>query len=145
MTPGAGDMAAASYRAAWRENCQISYRYWRCRAPRGARPMSSMQPTNLRCEYFVDPIGIDAQAPRLSWQIAAPRQSAYQVVVDGMWDSGKVESDQSIHVAYGGPTLRSRQRCEWKVRVWDGDGEASSWSEPATFEMGLLDRADWQA
>ena len=107
--------------------------------------MTPMQPSNLRCEYFVDPIGIDAASPRMSWQSDAARQSAYQVVVDGTWDSEKVESDQSIHVAYAGSALRSRQRCEWKVRVWDGDGQPSQWSEPATFEMGLLDRADWRA
>jgi alpha-L-rhamnosidase len=107
--------------------------------------MTPMQPSNLRCEYFVDPIGIDAATPRLSWLSGAARQSAYQVVVDGVWDSGKVESDQSIHVAYGGRALRSRQRFQWKVRVWDGDGQASQWSEPATFEMGLLNRADWRA
>src|SRR5688500_10265168 len=108
--------------------------------------MTPMQPNHLRCEYFVNPIGIDARAPRLSWQSDVSRQSAYQIVVDGgLWDSGKVQSSQSIHVAYAGAALRSRQRCEWKVRVWDGDGQASPWSEPATFEIGLLDRADWNA
>ena len=107
--------------------------------------MTPMQPSNLRCEYFVNPISIDAPRPRLSWEIGTPRQSAYQVIVEDAWDSGKVASDQSIHVEYAGAPLRSRQRCAWKVRAWDGDGQASQWSEPATFEMGLLDRADWRA
>ena len=72
------------------------------------------------------------------------RQSAYQIVVDGLWDSGKVESDQSVHVVYAGPALKSRQRCQWKVRTWDMNGEPSPWSATAFWEMGLLDRSDWQ-
>jgi alpha-L-rhamnosidase len=68
--------------------------------------MTPMQPTNLRCEYFVNPIGIDARAPRLSWQIGTPRQSAYHVIIEDLWDSRKVESDRSIHVEYAGPPLR---------------------------------------
>ena len=115
--------------------------------------MSPMQPTHLRCEYFSEPIGIDARAPRLSWHVGTAAQSAYQVVVADVWDSGKVASDRSIHVAYAGPPLRSRQRCEWRVRTWDaagagaggGAGEPSPWSAPATFEMGLLERGDWRA
>jgi alpha-L-rhamnosidase len=39
--------------------------------------------------------------------------------------------------------LRSGSRCLWKVRVWDGEGVPSSPSEPAVFEVGLLERSDW--
>jgi alpha-L-rhamnosidase len=113
---------------------------------------------NLRCEYKVNPLGIDVLKPRLSWQIVSAQrgtaQTAYQVhVADSadalaqenlLWDSGKVESDKSIHVAYAGPALRSGQRCCWQVRIWDGD-ETSGWSEPASWEMGLLGPEDWQA
>jgi alpha-L-rhamnosidase len=110
---------------------------------------SNFQPGNLRCEYFVNPLAIDSPNPRLSWWMNDPRagakQTAYQICVERCWDSGKVETDQSIQVPYGGPALRSRQRCEWKVRVWDADGKPSRWSEPAFWEMGLLDREDWKA
>jgi alpha-L-rhamnosidase len=103
----------------------------------------------LRCEYADDPLGIDARAPRLSWQVASGMQSAYQIVVssDGraLWDSGKVSSSQSMQVPYAGQPLTSRLRCTWKVRVWDGGGAASDWSAPAHFEMGLLDPVDWRA
>ncbi len=114
---------------------------------------------NLLCEYKVNPMGIDASHPRLSWQIETSAegvmQEAYQVIVasdreglDGSrapaWDSGKVISDQSIHVRYQGQKLESRQRYHWKVRIWV-DGSASEWSEPAWWEMGLLDPADWKA
>src|SRR2546421_13022352 len=102
----------------------------------------------LRCEYFVNPLGIDARQPRLSWQIddsrRGARQTAYHIVVSSsdapLWDSGKVDSDQSIHVEYQGPPLKSRQRCEWKVRMWDAEGQITAWSERASFEIGLLER-----
>jgi alpha-L-rhamnosidase len=113
-----------------------------------------------RCEYKIDPLGIDTARPRLSWRIeSADRsvaQSAYEIRcannVDGLssgadllWDSGRVESDQSIHVVYGDPDLVSRQRVYWQVRIWDERGEASQWSRPAYWEMALLAPSDWKA
>ena len=94
-------------------------------------------PTRLRCEYLTDPLGIDEAQPRLSWVLESAdrgqRQTAYQVIVassaelldaDGgdLWESGKVPSDQSIHIVYAGAALQSRRRCWWKVRVWDREG-----------------------
>ncbi len=112
-----------------------------------------MKPTNFRCEYLVDPFGIDVLRPRLSWFIQSRRrgdhQTAYQIIVtsdDGeLWDTGKVASDQSVLVPYAGRPLRSRMRCRWNVRVWDRDDQPSQWSEPALWTMGLLDPSDWQA
>ena len=107
----------------------------------------------LRCEYRVDPLGIDETRPRLSWIDTAPgrdqRQSAYRILVassperlereDGdLWDTGKVASAETAQIAYAGKTLHSRQACWWKVRVWDQDGNASAWSAPARWSMGLL-------
>ena len=62
-----------------------------------------------------------------------------------LWDSGKVASDQSIQVRYAGKPLVSEQECFWKVRVWDEQGKASAWSEPARWSMGLLKPSDWHA
>jgi alpha-L-rhamnosidase len=109
--------------------------------------------TRLRCEYKVDPLGIDAAQPRLSWQLQSAErgvvQSAYQVQVaragKTLWDTGKVASDRSVHVAYAGPALESSGRYTWRVRVWDGAGRASAWSAPASWEMGLLKPEDWTA
>ena len=122
--------------------------------------VSAADLTNLRCEYLTDPLGIDVEKPRLSWRIESARrgecQSAYQVLVASIpelpakdqgdfWDSGKVESDQSVHVEYAGKPLASRMRYHWKVRVWNRDGEPSAWSKPAMWTMGLLRPEDWNA
>ena len=117
---------------------------------------SSLSPAHLTCEYFANPISLDMQRPRLSWKLNSAarnaRQGAYQIVVtdsqDGgamLWDSGKVQSDESVHVAYAGPALHSGQRSYWRVRVWDGDDQPSEWSASAFWEMGLLDNSEWQA
>ena len=109
----------------------------------------------LECENAVNPF-TDSRAPRLSWKLDDQRQgaaqSAYRVLVASseeklaadqgdLWDSGKVVSDQSIHVPYAGKPLGSRQRVYWKVKVWDKDGKEGAWSQPAFWEMGLLDPA----
>lgn len=114
---------------------------------------------SLRCEMLTNPQGIDVRKPRLSWQIISPernvRQTAYQLLVatsmerlnkneGDLWNSGKISSDQSIHVAYAGKDLASRTRCYWKVKVYTNKGE-SAWSEPASWSMGLLNQADWKA
>ena len=115
--------------------------------------MASFTLTHLRCEYRENPLGIDELRPRLAWQMRTRRrgahQSAYQIVAQdetgrALWDSGKIASEQSSQVEYGGPTLRSRQRVTWRVRVWDEHG-VSVLSRPAWWEMGLLEPADWSA
>lgn len=106
-------------------------------------------PHNLRCEYTCNPLGLDVRHPRLFWQLNDPRcgacQSAYQIVTDNGWDTGRVRSDQTTHIPYAGPPLQSRQRVRWKVRAWDAAGKPSPWSAWAAFEMGLLDRSEWVA
>jgi alpha-L-rhamnosidase len=121
-----------------------------------------LRPVDLRCEYRINPLGVDSAAPRLSWKVASANttarglsQSAYQILVASseatllrnqgdLWDSGKVNSDASIQVAYSGKLLVSSQAVWWKVRVWDNTANASAWSEPARWSMGLLASSDWQ-
>jgi alpha-L-rhamnosidase len=97
--------------------------------------------SHLRCENLLDPLGIDVANPRFSWILESDRrnekQTAYEVVVDGLWDSGRVESDQSIDVEYGGKELAAATRYTWKVRVWDAEGKPSGWSPIAVFSTGL--------
>ena len=114
----------------------------------------------LRCEYLMNPVGIDVLQPRLSWIVCSDergqKQTAYRVLVAStpeklaasegdLWDSGTVKSDQTIHVVYAGKPLATRMRCFWKVQTWDKSGTPSAWSEPASWSMGLLKPDDWQA
>ncbi len=62
-----------------------------------------------------------------------------------LWDSGKQSAQASIQVEYGGPALESRRIYYWQVRVADNHGHLSDWSQPALWEMGLLQAADWKA
>jgi len=116
-------------------------------------------PTDLRCEYLSDPIGIDVREPRFSWVLhhtaRAQTQTAYQILVssraDGLkrdagdvWDTGKVVSSDSIQVVYAGKPLASGKTYYWKVRYWDGADHASAYSAVAQFEMGLLSRDEWK-
>lgn len=122
--------------------------------------VQAVEVKNLRCEYRVDPLGIDVGKPRLSWMLESvarsERQTAFQILVAStpemlaqnegdLWDSGKVTSDRSAHVEYNGRLLNSGQRCWWKVRVWDKDEHPSGWSISATWTMGLLKAEDWRA
>jgi alpha-L-rhamnosidase len=114
---------------------------------------------NLKCEMLVNPKGIDVTRPRLSWQINSAirgvKQKAYQIIVAStvdklnknegdLWNSGIVNSDQSILVTYAGKTLVSRQECFWKVKVWTNQVDAE-WSEPTSFTIGLLQPENWKA
>jgi alpha-L-rhamnosidase len=102
-------------------------------------------PHRLRVEHLDEPLGIDARRPRLSWKLPeqARRQHAYRIRA-GEWDSGRVASDRSLLVPYDGPALACGQRVSWAVKVWTDAGE-SDWSEPAWWEMGLLEPGDWVA
>ena len=116
---------------------------------------------DLRCDYAVNPLGVDSANPRLFWKLesnaarpAADRISNPRRLVaqnnlahdDGdLWDSGKVSSDETIQIPYAGAALKSSQQVFWKVRVWDEDGKVSAWSKPATWTMGVLQAQDWQA
>ena len=121
--------------------------------------MQSFALSDLRSEQRSNPLGIDTARPRLSWRLLserrAMRQAAYRITAASrptdlaagdplLWDSGRVASDQSWLVEYGGPALRSAQRVYWQVQVWDDTG-ATATSEPAWWELGLLAPADWQA
>ncbi len=119
----------------------------------------SATPTELRCNYLKNPLGIGDAAPRLSWQLQSKRrgvmQTAYQIIAassegdlragkGNLWDSGKVDSDRANQIVYKGKPLGSRQGVWWGVTVYDNKGGKAK-SPPAYFEMGLLDKTDWKA
>ena len=126
----------------------------------GQRP-SSLTAATLRVDTLTDPIGLGDASPSLSWTVSAGGggsssafQTAYEVRVASspsqldrpdLWDSGKVVSSDTSNIVYGGAALHSRQDVAWDVRVWGGNGRAGAWSQPGTWEMGLLSSSDWSA
>ncbi|MEO7768717.1 MAG: family 78 glycoside hydrolase catalytic domain, partial [Ferruginibacter sp.] len=111
------------------------------------------------CDYQENPIGIDSRQPLLSWQLHSSirniKQVAYQVQVSNdsilleksignVWDTKKVLSDKSIQVLFAGKKLTSTKTYYWKVKVWNNKGKMSSWSSISSWQMGLLDKADWK-
>jgi Glycogen debranching enzyme len=119
-----------------------------------------MKITDLRCEYLVNPFAIDNKKPLLSWQLKSDKrgktQSAYRILAASdmslldekkadLWDSGIINSSQSVSVKYEGRAVDSRQKVYWKVKVWDEKDVATKWSDVEFWSMGLLNPADWTA
>lgn len=119
-----------------------------------------MKLTNLMTQNMQDPIGLGHGVPAFSYLLQSERrgdkQTAYQIIAASsrelleekkadLWDSGKVRDEQNYAIAYGGLPLYSRQQVFWKARVWDSKDNPSPWSEPAFYEMGLLEEEDWKA
>jgi alpha-L-rhamnosidase len=120
-------------------------------------------PTNLICEYSHNPLGVDIPRPRLSWIDTTDeflahgiRQSAYQIAVAAsladlkngknlLWSTGVVKSSSSRWIAYSGKDLETAQLVFWKVRFWDQVGHVSTWSEPASWTMGIMQPSEWKA
>ena len=113
---------------------------------------------NLLCEDRINPLGLDASPPRFSWQLISDKrnvmQASYEIRVSSevsniakgnVWNSGKVMSPQSVFVPFGGSALQSSKKYFWQVRVWDNSGKASPWSDPGSWQMGILKSSDWKA
>lgn len=122
--------------------------------------LAQVQVQNGLTENLTNPIGVETRQPRFSWQLISDGrnvlQTGYEIRVGSnalhvasgkglVWNSGRVASDSSVHVAYKGTTLQSGTRYHWQVRVWDNKGKASAWSTPSYFQMGLLNPSDWKA
>jgi hypothetical protein len=121
----------------------------------------SIVPVRLRCEYRVDPLGIDSAHPRLDWIAQATNpaarglaQGAYEVLAASspeilahdqgdLWDSRKVSSDQMNQIAYAGKALSSNEAVWWKVKLWDQTGAESAWSPVGQWTMGILSDKEW--
>ncbi len=120
---------------------------------------SGLEVEHLRAEHRINPVGLETLQPCLSWHIMSGErgvlQTAYQIrtaeTEEGLesgllsWDSGKIPSEDSHLVPYGGTEPESGQRIYWQVRVWDNKENVSGWSPTAFWEMGLLDRSEWKA
>ncbi len=113
---------------------------------------------NLKCEYLVNPLGIDEPHPRFTWQIETEEsgfsQKAYRLIAGteeaeiasgqgNLWDSGTVPS-AVVPVVNQGIELKPFTRYYWSVRVQDEAGEWSDWSQVAWFETGMMDQRNWK-
>lgn len=105
---------------------------------------------DLRIDYKKNPIGLESR-PRFSWKLMSERkdvvQSGYQIqVISGgksVWDSGQVQSEQSVLVPYEGADLKPMTAYQVMVTVWDNYGEMGQ--EKAVFETGLMGEENWNA
>ena len=118
------------------------------------------RPSHLTCESLTTPLGMDEPEPSLSWQLQDQRRGAAQTAYDievatspilllsgraDVWNSGEIQSRQSVGVRYSGPALKPFTRYYWRVRAWDRDGQAYPPSDLTWWETGLLDPANWKA
>jgi alpha-L-rhamnosidase len=123
----------------------------------GIGQLTAATATNLRCEYLVNPLGMDVADPRFTWQLDDDRhgaaQTAYRIVAgtdsaavargDGdMWDTQKVASNR-IRATYAGKPLMPFTRYFWSVRLWDADGQELA-PRTASFETGLMEEKNWK-
>jgi len=122
-----------------------------------AQAAAQVRVEQLFTESLENPLGLDVATPRFSWILTADdrnvMQQAYELRVaeeeaslnrgkNLLWESGRVNSDASVLVPYEGEALSSGKKYFWQVRVWDQKGKSSRWSEPASFQMALLNPED---
>ncbi|MDI4648441.1 alpha-L-rhamnosidase [Cohnella hashimotonis] len=118
--------------------------------------MDSLQIYGLTAEYRTRLLGTDVRRPRISWKLRSERkgtlQEAYRIQVakgqadfeSPLWDSGRIESDESVLIPYDGPEAQSRTRYYYRVKAWDTFGRESEWSETEWWETALLSVDEWQ-
>lgn len=120
--------------------------------------VSNVTVVKLSCENMINPQGIETLQPRLSWRLQSDlrnvHQSAYRILVSddpkklntntgNIWDSKRLNTDQSLWINYNGIALKPAKYYYWKIMVWDVSGKPSSWSETSRWQMGLLHPENW--
>lgn len=106
------------------------------------------------CEYQQNPIGIGVTKPRLGWKLHSDEraviQTAYEIEIAAesdfasiLWQSGRVNSEQSTHVEQDSFVAESCKRYYYRVRAWNQNGDETAWSAVAFWEMGLLSPDEW--
>ena len=101
---------------------------WTRRASTSARPRLGWSSTPAGAARSRRPTRFSSRRPRRCW-IGAQAISG---------TAARSNPPDSIQVAYQGLPLGSLRACYWKVCVWDRRGNASAWSEPAQWSMGIL-------
>lgn len=115
-----------------------------------------LKAVKLKCEYLLNPIGIGEAKPRFAWIIESDLRNVMQETYRMQfavnehfdtifWDSGTVQSSESVHIEYDGPALASSTRYFYRVKITDNHGQESPWSDVAYFETAMLDNSQWKA
>ena len=98
----------------------------------------------VKVEFAEKPVGVITFNPRFSWLISSDeknvKQEAYRIVVKAfidtpVWDTGWVESDESLNITYKGETLSRDTEYYVELFVRAGGKEISAKTE---FRTGLL-------
>jgi alpha-L-rhamnosidase len=110
-------------------------------------------------EYAENPVNIDVSHPRFSWIVSSQtrnqRQTAFRILVassvqklennsSDLWDSGRIESCETIQHEYLPDNLESDQVYFWKVIIWDRNGKLYE-SCPSKFETSFFPEVIWKA
>lgn len=117
---------------------------------------SKAKVVDLKCRGLVTPEGIDEAV--FSWKIESEEngfiQSAWEIEIassredleDGnyIWNSGKTVSEQQVNVRPDIAILERGPLYWWRLRIWNGKGQVTVWSEPSFFSLGL-NTSDWKA
>ena len=106
---------------------------------------------DLKTEYRVNPVGLYEPQPAFSWKLKSDRNNVHQqscrirVYKDEacVWDTGLLETDQSLYHVYAGEPLEPRACYRVTAEVTDNTGGTAS--ACGSFEMGLMDYHAMQA
>ena len=81
--------------------------------------ISKLNCFDLKIEYLTEPIGMDERHPRFFWKIDSGTQSAWQIEVENVINTGKVLGSESIQVIIPNLILKPKHVYRWRVRIWD--------------------------
>lgn len=122
----------------------------------GSNVDENLKVMDLQCRGMINPEGVDEAV--LSWKIESNKnnitQTAWELEIasskeklekgDVIWSSKKVESDQQFGIRPEGAPLKNGELYWWHIRIWDNNSNITTWSEPASFSLGLAS-SDWKA
>ncbi len=107
---------------------------------------------DITCEYMDLPLAVTNPHPVFSWKLESEKanvyQKAYEIIVKNddeiVWDSGVVNSSESIGISYEGTPLEPLSSYSYQIRVQNQDEE---WMEGDIhyFETSFASYEDWTA
>ena len=111
-------------------------------------------PVHLTTEMADNSLAVVQNQPRLSWQLVSKESNAsqigYYILVSSseeklkndegdIWNSGRIDSNKNLQIAYSGSPLKNETKYFWKVKVWNQAGKVSKWSKTASFRTASLE------